>query len=311
MILFAGIPSEPPLALAIAAAESLGVDHVVFNQRHSGLTDFIVEVGPDGPRGVLCCGGRDWPLAAFSAVYARLVDPAALPEHRPGRRGPADPERFARAAVLHDGLNQWLNLAGGRIVNRPQAMSSNASKPYQARLIAARGFATPPTLVTSDPAAARDFVRAHGCVVYKSVSSVRSIVTRLTPDRLDDLERVRLLPTQFQACVPGVDVRVHIVGERVFATEARSAAVDYRYARRAGCDVELAPTALPADLAARCVALARALELPFCGIDLKRTPAGEVVCFEANPSPAYSYYEEGTGQPIARTLVEYLAHRRD
>jgi hypothetical protein len=31
------------------------------------------------------------------------------------------------------------------------------------------------------------------------------------------------------------------------------------------------------------------------------------VCFEVNPSPAYSYYQELTGAPISDALVRYLA----
>jgi len=47
--------------------------------------------------------------------------------------------------------------------------------------------------------------------------------------------------------------------------------------------------------------------LGFAGIDLRRTPDGELICFEVNPSPAFSYYEAQTGQPIAEALAAYLA----
>jgi hypothetical protein len=36
---------------------------------------------------------------------------------------------------------------------------------------------------------------------------------------------------------------------------------------------------------------------------------GRVICFEVNPSPAFSYYERHTGQPIARELALWLAER--
>ena len=49
------------------------------------------------------------------------------------------------------------------------------------------------------------------------------------------------------------------------------------------------------------------LGLSFSGIDLKRTPQDDWYCFEVNPSPGYSYFEEQTGQRIADTLVRYLA----
>jgi glutathione synthase/RimK-type ligase-like ATP-grasp enzyme len=102
-------------------------------------------------------------------------------------------------------------------------------------------------------------------------------------------------------------VRVHVVGGRAFACEIVSEAVDYRYASRDGLAIEMRPIELPSEVAARCVALARALGLPLCGIDLRRTPEGAFHCFEANPSPAYSYYQEQTGQPIAEAIVDLLA----
>jgi glutathione synthase/RimK-type ligase-like ATP-grasp enzyme len=53
--------------------------------------------------------------------------------------------------------------------------------------------------------------------------------------------------------------------------------------------------------------LAALLQLPLCGIDLRRCADGSYVCFEVNPMPAFSYYEANTGQPIARRLVEFLS----
>jgi glutathione synthase/RimK-type ligase-like ATP-grasp enzyme len=61
------------------------------------------------------------------------------------------------------------------------------------------------------------------------------------------------------------------------------------------------------ELAEMCVRLAEGLGLAFTGIDLKITPDNRVYCFEVNPSPAFSYYEANTGQPIARAVAEYLA----
>jgi glutathione synthase/RimK-type ligase-like ATP-grasp enzyme len=131
----------------------------------------------------------------------------------------------------------------------------------------------------------------------------------LTGAKLNELDKVRYLPTQFQAFVPGTNIRVHIVGSEVFATEIRSDATDYRYASRDGLDVEMTPIDLPPVIAARCVSLSRVLDLPLCGIDLKCTPDGEYYCFEVNPSPAYSYYQESTGQDMATAIVKYLSGR--
>ena len=63
-------------------------------------------------------------------------------------------------------------------------------------------------------------------------------------------------------------------------------AVDYRYASRAGLDVEMRfPTMLPNSVEQRCKELAVTLKLEFCGIDLKRTPNASYVLFEATRRP--------------------------
>ena len=300
MIVICGIASESPVRAAIAAATRAGIPHVVVDQRHSDEYEISVEWLDGRVSGTLTVDGEGFPLESFNGIYARFMDSELLP--RNGRAGSS--ERRMHAWALQRGLEEWLELTDCRGANRTSSMASNVSKPYQAQLIRSAGLATPATLVTNRPGEARAF-GASTSTVFKSVSSARSIVQALTPDRITQLERVRQLPTQFQERVTGVDVRIHVVGSRVFATEISSEAVDYRYASRDGLDIEMAPTTIPNSVERRCKELAAMLDLEFCGIDLKRT-AERYVCFEVNPSPAYSYYEEGTGQPISDALVEYL-----
>jgi glutathione synthase/RimK-type ligase-like ATP-grasp enzyme len=48
------------------------------------------------------------------------------------------------------------------------------------------------------------------------------------------------------------------------------------------------------------------LGLVFTGIDFRRTPEGQYVFFEANPSPFFSVFEDCTGYPVTQSLVELL-----
>jgi glutathione synthase/RimK-type ligase-like ATP-grasp enzyme len=122
------------------------------------------------------------------------------------------------------------------------------------------------------------------------------------------LEDIRWCPVQFQAYVEGVDVRVHVIGEQVFATRVSSEATDYRYAGVGGGQpARLEATELSDDTAGRCVELTRRLGLRFSGLDLRVRNEGEVICFEVNPCPAYAYYEGHTGQPIAAAVARHLA----
>jgi glutathione synthase/RimK-type ligase-like ATP-grasp enzyme len=143
-------------------------------------------------------------------------------------------------------------------------------------------------------------------VIYKSVSGIRSRVSKLGPEHRARLDDVTWCPTQFQAWIPGADHRVHVVGDEVFAIEIMSDADDYRYARQQGTSCELRPTALPPAIESRAVATAAALGLSIAGLDLRRTADDEWYCFEVNPSPCFTYYEHHTGQPLTAAVASML-----
>ncbi|WP_051950800.1 ATP-grasp domain-containing protein [Actinacidiphila yeochonensis] len=114
---------------------------------------------------------------------------------------------------------------------------------------------------------------------------------------------------QFQRYVPGVDLRVHTVAGEAFATRVDTDRVDYRYARLDGGRARFTPFDLPDELAERCVSLAARLGLDLAGIDLilpDDPDDGGPYCLEVNPSPAFSYYESLTGQPISRAIAHAL-----
>ncbi len=307
MILICGIPSEPPLAMVAGQLRRLGVPYAEFNQRRFAQAGMSFGVEGGKLAGGITLDGRTYHLDEISGVYARIMENELLPEleHHP----PDSPAR-AYADRLLDTFLHWAEIAEGRIVNRLAPMGSNGSKPYQAQLISRHGFRTPETLITNEPDEVHGFREQHGRVVYKSISGARSIVQDLDETSLARLELIRACPVQFQAYVPGTNVRVHTIGGLVFATRIETAATDYRYAHRHdGAAPRLEATELPDEWAQRCLDLAAALGLEFAGVDLKVTGDGEVYCFEVNPSPAYSYYETNTGQPIAAAVAAHLAGR--
>ncbi|HVJ53101.1 MAG TPA: hypothetical protein VM689_11585 [Aliidongia sp.] len=304
MILLCGIPSELPFRLVAARLEAAGAPFVTFNQRHVADCRVEIEIAAGAVRGIFQIEGVDHPLEGFRAVYARLMDDRHLPELE-GLAEDAPARRHCRA--LHESLLRWMDVAPGCVVNRAAPTATNMSKPFQAQTIRQQGFLTPETLITDDPEAVRAFGAQHGRLIFKSISAVRSIVRTLEEPDLVRLDRIRWCPTQFQAFVEGTELRVHVVGDFTFAAAVRSDATDYRYAReQTGTPAELREVVLSDELAARCVALTRALGLEFSGIDLKVAPDDSVYCFEVNPSPAYSYYEFGARLPISAGLAQRL-----
>jgi glutathione synthase/RimK-type ligase-like ATP-grasp enzyme len=291
--------------MAIRAVEEMGAAHVIFNQRMFDRCALNFTICAGRVEGLLTIGEHKIPLDEITGVYTRLMTDADLPELR--QEGENAPRR-ARARRLHQSLTEWYEVAPARVVNRSGAMGSNMSKPYQAQLITRHGFSVPETLVTNDPEQVLEFRARHRRVIYKSISALRSIVTELADADLERLSALTACPVQFQRYIEGTDVRVHTIGRTLFATAVLGGGIDYRYARRMrGVDPQLQAVDLPPEVAERCLGLAASLGLEMAGIDLRVSPEGEVFCFEVNPSPAYSYYEMNTSQPISMALARHLA----
>ena len=193
------------------------------------------------------------------------------------------------------------------VCSRPSADATNFSKVLQQRTISAQGFVVPRTLVTNDPLAVREFFAiCRKRVIYKSISSWRSVVKRLAEEDLARLPLLSSCPTQFQEWIPGKDVRVHVVEDAVFATEIDSASTDYRYGAPGTVAPRMRAVELPVAVRDDCRELARTLRMPLAGIDLRRSITGTYYCFEANPSPGFGYYQQFTGQPIADAVLAML-----
>jgi glutathione synthase/RimK-type ligase-like ATP-grasp enzyme len=307
VILLCGIPSESPLAMVKGWLEELDVPYVLLDQRSFGDVEVELRVSDSNVTGELTIADECYSLENFVGVYTRLMESDLV---QPGYEGEGAVPRRLHSRSVYDALLAWFEISPARIVNRCAPMGSNFSKPYQSQLIKAQGFAVPETLVTNDPDLVREFWCEHKHVVYKSISSVRSIVSTLREEDFDRLDHILWCPTQFQAFVEGINVRVHTIGKAVYASAIVTDATDYRYAHRQGSSIEIYGINLPEEVAERCVMLAEALGLPFAGIDLKVTAQNCAYCLEVNPSPGFSYYEEQTGQPIGRALALYLAEPR-
>jgi hypothetical protein len=302
MIMLVGMPTDGPLAAVRNALHRLGYPVFFFDQRDVLSTEVELWVGMD-IEGTMRVGNQTITLDKVTAVYLRCYDFCRTPATE--QAGPESPA-WQHALDIEDALLSWVDLTPALVVNRPSAMASNSSKPYQSSIIRLFGFEVPDTLITTDPGAVQEFWETHGSVIYESISSVRSIVSRLSPAHVNRMRDVSWCPTQFQQYISGQEYRVHVVGGEVFACQVISTADDYRYATRYGATAEICPYTLPDECADRCRALAAAMGLTVAGIDLRCTPSRQWYCFEVNPSPAFTYYQAVTHQPIAETIARLL-----
>jgi glutathione synthase/RimK-type ligase-like ATP-grasp enzyme len=299
-VLLWGWPRDTPMAAVCTALSRRGVPMFFVDQTRAAETEIAFDAASG--EGFISVGGQRCELGQVRSAYLRpdasaRLDAAALAD--PG--GPA----AQHAAAIDDALASWLELTPVPVVNRLTAMASNGSKPYQSTLIRRAGFVVPETLLTTSAQALRGFHARHqGQIIYKSCSSVRSIVSRLA--RLDGerLARLATCPTQFQPYIPGPEFRVHVIGSQVFGHRITTEADDYRYAGADGSHIE--GWDVPKALASRLRALAASLALSMAGIDLRRTKDGRWLCFEVNPAPGFTFFDQDDDMPMAAAAARLL-----
>lgn len=304
MIIVAGIPSERPLKWVIDELGDLNSEYMLFNQREFQSIELNFSIENGSLAGILKIKETQYDLADVSGVYVRLMDENSLPEIE---NEPVDSAKRIKCRKVHQALIDFCEICPGKIVNRHSAMTSNSSKPYQTQLIRKYGLLIPDTLITNEPKKVLEFNQLHKKIIYKSISSVRSIVQIFKETDKQNLNRILHCPVQFQQFVEGTNVRVHVIGERIFATSIETETVDYRYASKYKAKSKLRPYDLDSNTKEKCIKLTKGLGLDFSGIDLKICKDNQIFCFEVNPSPAYSFYEANANQPISKAVAEYLS----
>jgi glutathione synthase/RimK-type ligase-like ATP-grasp enzyme len=238
------------------------------------------------------------PLSEIRAVYWRYFMGIAV-EHL------EDPfQRDMAFREINSTIGSLFRNLDARWVNPPAAIDMHVHKGYQLQLMKRNGIRIPQTLVTNDGDAVLEFYeRLNGEVIYKPVmggAHTRKITPEdLTPARLAELAKS---PVQFQEYVPGVDIRVYLVDDAHFPAEIQSNTLDFRDDPQA----QLVPITLPDSVVKDCFTVASTLGLTLTGIDVRRTPDGEYVFLEGNPSPMFIHFENITGYPISDALVDLL-----
>ena len=283
-----GLPADGPLSDVHRELQAMDAPVFFIDQRD------VLETS-------VCCSrlkirAESVDLESIRSLYVRSYNSASLPHV-----DQAGEEAQRSALEIDSRITRWAQRTEAFVVSPLDAMSANHSKPFQSRWIASFGWRVPRTLITTDPVEARRFWETHREIIYKSVSSVRSQVSRVTTEHAHRLADIVNCPTQFQEYIPGVDYRVHVVGEAGFACRIETSSDDYRYG-----ESDFSAATLSPEIEERCRAMSSAMSLPFSGIDLRLTPEGEWVCFEVNPSPGFSVFEEQTGHPIAAAVARLL-----
>lgn len=298
VVLIVGGPDDAHADAVARAVAARGAAAVFLDFRRFPAADTLAW-DPIRRRGSLTIGGSSVELAEVRSVYWRTAHATRAASGLQGDlHGFAEQEtRRALESLLH-GLEVPL-------LNPPAAIAAHRFKPVQSAVVAGLGVEVPETVITSDPAAVSAMFAAHPQgIIIKPVGG-GAYVRRLTRRDLERTDSIRACPMQYQAWIAGEDVRVYVVGEAVFAGRivvSDPQRVDFRTDPGHVC----VAVTLAEQEAAMCRRIARALGLGWTGIDFRRTPAGDLVFLEANPSPMFLRFERDTGWGIGAALVDLL-----
>ena len=201
-------------------------------------------------------------------------------------------------------LRSLMQVCSARWVNSWQAYQFHKEKPLQLRQVRHLGIKIPATLITNAPEQVQEFAQSYTRVISKPVYG-GAHAKSLTKSDLD-FKRIssalRLASVTVQEYIPGTNVRTYVIADSVYAAEIRSNSLDFRE----DLEAKLIPLDLPESLRKKCLAIAKALHLEWTAIDWRKTPLGEYIFLEANPSPMFIYFEQQTGFPLTQELVRLL-----
>lgn len=251
-------------------------------------------------------------LAEVKAVWLRHLGQPTVPDVDPDYQAIC---RREWSSVL-DALLQ--SLSGARWMNAPEAAQTAEGKFKQLRLARQAGLRVPETLVTTDAAQVRAFHASQPTGVVMKIQNPLSTsmdgrgpflyTTALGEEALQELENLEVCPVTFQERVPkACELRVAYVAGRCFAGSVHPSpdAVgvdDWRPAQGLHWQAD----ALPESVVQSLHTLMRALGLNFGAADFIRTPEGDHVFLEVNPSGEWGMLQRDLGLPIAEAIAEAL-----
>ncbi|MEH6412470.1 hypothetical protein [Pseudomonas sp. CGJS7] len=228
----------------------------------------------------------------------------------PGERAYAEAEWSSFLKSLYSRLE-------GLWLNSPTKIFMAEDKPMQLLLAQEIGFHVPQAFITNDILCARA-ISVLGHAVGKPLRQAvlegeteRVIFTsRLAEFEEDQAESIRLTPFIVQSeILKQYDVRVTVVGERVFATaiwsqDNEETETDWRKGSRP--DLRHEKIVLEPRVELQCVMLVQQLGLRYGAIDLVCDRAGKLWFLEINPNGQWAWIENLTGYPIASAIVDEL-----
>ena len=287
-----------------------GRDHLRLNT--NAVADMSFALDPTTMSLVVSSRERRFQLDQVEAAYFRRPELPDLNKlDHAGQRAYASTEWSALLKSLY-------LLIGSRWFSHPRDILIAEDKPSQMYLAKRLGFNVPDTVITNDLDAARTLF-ANGPVVGKphrqaivEIEGAEHVMftSRIKALTEEDRESLQHAPVIFQRLIhKQFDIRVTVVGERVFPVAIHSqeydeSSLDWR--RGANPKIRHEVITLPIDIQSACIELVRQQKLRFGAIDLVLGEDGEFWFLECNPNGQWAWIENRTGLPVSAAIVDEL-----
>ncbi|WP_368661543.1 ATP-grasp ribosomal peptide maturase [Streptomyces sp. NA04227] len=275
-------------------------------------TDVTVGATFDGSGmgGTLRTRSRIVELSAVRSVYWRRPSPysSASGLNRQGARWCADQARYGLGGVL-------AALPRAHYLNHPWRNRDAEYKPTQLAMAARCGLNVPPTLITNDPARAREYACEYAPVIYKPLwnSDFTGVDARaatvwiedVAPDTIDaGVSRTAHL---FQQRVrKTADIRLTAVADQQFAVRIDgSPGVDWR---RHYDSLSYTAIETPTDVAQGVRSYLDAFGLVYGAFDFGLGTDGRWWLYECNPNGQWAWFPDPICQPITTALADQLEY---
>jgi glutathione synthase/RimK-type ligase-like ATP-grasp enzyme len=198
-------------------------------------------------------------------------------------------------------------------VNPIDKVSIAEHKLYQLDIARSVGLKVPRTLVSQDAQRLRNFASGnktgtickpifHG-LFFDGKSRFSAYTRRIQPEDMDE-QTARACPVLLQEEIPrDADIRATIIGSQCFVAEIKSdkRIIDWRDPKS---DVRYAISSLGEEICEKCRLVLDRLGLLYGAFDFIRTPDGELVFLEVNPTGEWAWLEDELGFPMREAFIQ-------
>jgi len=192
-------------------------------------------------------------------------------------------------------------------IYNPPSTRHRVTKPFQLALLAKAGLPVPETLWSNDPEKVRQF-SADRHTAYKPVVGGAATQELLPKDLTNQrLSRLASAPVTFQELLPGDDIRVYVLDEKIIASyRIVTQALDFRQNEETVETIELSKK-----VQSQCLDAAKTIGLKFTGMDLKGDSNGTLRFLELNPSPMFLGFDKLAGTNILEQFSDTLSNHTE